>query len=1003
VQSAGSAVVLQFLRDLPVKAKAILTSVVLIGAVTGLGAFALHTVNFANEGLANFRASTLPRVQSLRNIAFEAMEAHAQVFRLVALASGCRADIAELAARRNGIDSTMARVREGLETASRRSDLTVAQRTTILASLTNWENYVNEANEVLDSAYYDAHFGVLKLPELDKLHGEAAREVAALSRLFSGESSSTISMLVAAGESGMRVMILWVVVSVALVILAIGAMTGAVIKPISDVTRAMTAVAAGANAEIPIANRKDELGEMLTAVATFKTSLERRQDEVRLQNDRFDTALNNITPGLVMYDGNKRLIVSNKRYAEMYGIPVDHLKSGMTQEDIQFLRAKAGTDTEKLLDEEDGFPPEQIPGGLLRYTRVRDGRIVQVSHRDMADGGWCSTHKDITDHLRDQEEIRVQNYRFQLLINGMAQGLCMFNRDRRLIVCNDPYLRMYGLSRDAIKPGMTNSELVQRIAAATGSDVDMLTSQRSAIIKKGKATAFTRELGDGRVIAIRHMPMEDGGWVATHEDITEQRRSEAQIAHMAHHEALTGLPNRVRFREEMDRALTGVRKGEKLAVLCLDLDHFKAVNDTLGHPIGDTLLKAVAGRLSECLRDTDTIARLGGDEFAIIQVDVDQPNQSIAAAERIIERLTEPFDLDGHHVVIGTSVGIAVAPSDGRDPDQLLKSADMALYRAKMDGRGTFRFFESEMDAKMQARRELELDLRRALANGEFELFYQPLVNVQANRVTGFEALLRWNHPTRGRVPPADFIPLAEEIGQITKIGAWVLKQACTDAVPWPPEVKVAVNLSPVQFRSRTLVLDVIAALGASGLPGNRLELEVTETIMLQDTDATLTILHQLRELGVSISMDDFGTGYSSLSYLRKFPFDKIKIDQSFVRDLDNSLPIIRAVTGLSAGLGMSTTAEGVETEAQLHKLRLEGCTEVQGYLFSQPRPASEVAGLLASVPAKSRACRIAAANTSNILTTTPAAVPPDPRRKAVLAATLAAYTSAQPHSLRST
>ena len=390
--------------------------------------------------------------------------------------------------------------------------------------------------------------------------------------------------------------------------------------------------------------------------------------------------------------------------------------------------------------------------------------------------------------------------------------------------------------------------------------------------------------------------------------------------------------------------------GAALSRFSLDLDHFKQVNDTLGHPIGDALLQAVAERIRSCVRPTDSIARLGGDEFAIVQVPVDQPADCISLASRLIATIAEPYDLNGHQIVIGASVGIALAPGDGRDFDRLLKGADMALYRAKQDARGTYRFFEPEMDARMQARRGLELDLRKALALGEFELFYQPLIHLETNRVTCFEALLRWRHPERGFVMPDDFIPLAEEIGLIGSIGAWVLKKACNEALNWPGDIAVAVNLSALQFKNGRVVLDVISALGESGLPARRLELEITETVLLRDTEATMVTLTQLKDLGTRIAMDDFGTGYSSLGYLQKFPFDKIKIDRSFVKDLldkPESIAIVRAVSGLGNALGITTTAEGVETVGQLQKLRLEGCTEVQGYLFSKPRPAHELGSLL--------------------------------------------------------
>ncbi len=434
------------------------------------------------------------------------------------------------------------------------------------------------------------------------------------------------------------------------------------------------------------------------------------------------------------------------------------------------------------------------------------------------------------------------------------------------------------------------------------------------------------------------------------EETAERARAEALVNHMAHHDALTLLPNRVRFRENLEQDLLRARPEQPIAVLCLDLDDFKAVNDTLGHPIGDSLLKAVAQRLTAFLHETDGVARLGGDEFAIVQVAGAQPVAATVLAQHMIETLAEPFEVEGHAVVIGTSIGIALAPNDGSDADELLKNADMALYRAKADGRGTYRFFEARMDADMQARRLLEVDLRGALARDEFEVHYQALVDLASAKLSGFEALLRWRHPQRGLVPPAEFIPLAEEIGTIGPIGAWVLRQACTDAAGWPGELTVAVNLSPVQFRSNTLMLDVVAALGASGLPARRLELEITEAVMLQDTATTLDMLEDLKALGVRISMDDFGTGYSSLSYLRKFPFDKIKIDQSFIRDLatrPESLAIVGAVAGLGSTLGIATTAEGVETMEQLRAVRAEGCTQAQGFLLGRPKPASQVPALL--------------------------------------------------------
>ncbi len=437
------------------------------------------------------------------------------------------------------------------------------------------------------------------------------------------------------------------------------------------------------------------------------------------------------------------------------------------------------------------------------------------------------------------------------------------------------------------------------------------------------------------------------GYLVAVVDITERRKAEARIAYMAHHDGLTNLPNRELYQERLKQALDSNRR---VAVLCVDLDLFKNVNDSYGHPMGDRLLKQVADRLRSQVRGNNLAARLGGDEFAVILASDVSPNEASDFAARLIGALSAPYEIDGNEVVIGASIGIALSPGDGATGEELLRNADMALYRAKGDGRGVHRFFEREMDRQAQKRREMELDLRRAFANGEFELHYQPLVDIAADKISGFESLLRWRHPEKGMISPAEFIPVAEDIGLITSLGEWVLREACNEAVKWPDQVKVAVNLSAVQFRSRNLVQVVISALANSGLSPKRLELEITESVFLAETEANLAILHQLRELGVSISMDDFGTGYSSLSYLRSFPFDKIKIDRSFVKDLakrSDCVAIVRAISGLGRSLNITTTAEGVETMDQLDWLRAEGCNEVQGFLFSGAKPASEVEQLL--------------------------------------------------------
>ena len=437
-------------------------------------------------------------------------------------------------------------------------------------------------------------------------------------------------------------------------------------------------------------------------------------------------------------------------------------------------------------------------------------------------------------------------------------------------------------------------------------------------------------------------------------EIANREESQAKSQYLAYHDSLTGLGNRLLFKDQLEKALNDVSvTPHPVAVLFLDLDGFKAVNDTLGHSIGDLLLKSVAAKLRDILQRTDRIARLGGDEFAILQVSAPQPGSSIALAEKIIEIVGQPCCIDGHDVTVGASIGIAVAHPGDINTETFLKSADLAMYSAKSEGRGTYRMFDPEMDAVVQARRGLERDMRTALVQDGFRLFYQPLVNLQTKKVTTFEALMRWRHLERGSVPPSIFIPVAEEMGLIVQLGEWALRQACMEAMEWPDGICVSVNLSPLQFSKGNLVSTVMSALASSGLPASRLELEITESVLLEKSERNISILNQLRHLGVRISMDDFGTGYSSIGYLRSFPFDKIKIDQSFVKDVlvdEGSLAIVRAIAGLGVSFGMITTAEGVETVEQMQRLNLEGCIEVQGYLFSKPVPSNEIAGLLESL-----------------------------------------------------
>ena len=551
------------------------------------------------------------------------------------------------------------------------------------------------------------------------------------------------------------------------------------------------------------------------------------------------------------------------------------------------------------------------------------------------------------------EEQGGQTLRFHTAINNISQGLCFFDGQGRLIVCNSRYAHMYGLTDDMVRPGTRLQDIVEhrfRTGNCPEMSQDEYLAWRNAVAVSKAASDTVMTLRDGRVYAIHHQPMPDGGWVATHDDITERKRAVAQIERMAHHDALTGLPNKGVFRERLAQAVQRTRGGEPLAVLYLDLDRFKAVNDTLGHPVGDELLRATAQRLCECLRQSDMVARLGGDEFAIIQADAPQPAAANSLAERLVRVLGAPFEIDGHQIVIGASVGVAFSPEHGTDPDELLKKADLAMYDAKAAGRGAASFFNTMMDEQVQGRRALELDLRRAIEAGEFVLHYQAIVSLPRRTLIGFEALVRWQHPQRGLVGPDHFIPAAEETGLIGPLGEWVLREAFAQAALWPAHLGLAVNLSPLQLRGGNFVKVLRSALAAAGLAPTRVEIEITENVLLAENSINLAILHELRALGVRISLDDFGVGFSSLSYLRSFPFKKIKIDRSFVADVvgnREAAAIVRAITTLGADLDMIITAEGVETEAQLQRVQELGCDEAQGYLISAPRPADELASLI--------------------------------------------------------
>ncbi len=541
---------------------------------------------------------------------------------------------------------------------------------------------------------------------------------------------------------------------------------------------------------------------------------------------------------------------------------------------------------------------------------------------------------------------------FDTALNNMPHGLCMFRPDGRLAVMNHSFSEMMNLSDDLVQRGASASDIVAdcisagSISAASGSMIlsEIEDAQARDIITTDPNAARDRSL------SWTFQPMAGGGAVVLLEDITERRNAEAKISHLARYDELTELPNRVNFRDEIGHLLTVQQGRNQLsALLFVDLDQFKQVNDTLGHPCGDQLLCAVAGRLRDMLRPEDFVARFGGDEFLVFQQNIKSADDAAYLARRIVDHLSERYKIDNHLVEIGASVGIALT-SPGITADTLLKNADMALYRAKADGRGTFCFFRDEMAQIVEARRILELDLRKALANEEFELLYQPLVNLKSGRIATCEALLRWNHPVRGTVSPVDIIPVAEDMGLIVDLGRWILRKACMECMKWPEAVSVAVNFSPRQFHQRELLSEVRYALEVSGLPANRLEIEITESSLLRNTQVTHDVLSQLHSIGVRISLDDFGTGYSSLSYLHNFPLQKVKIDRSFLEGIDSDRPLtlLRGVARLSADLGMLVVVEGIETNEQLELISADGTvTEAQGYLFSRPVPAVRVRQLL--------------------------------------------------------
>ena len=717
-----------------------------------------------------------------------------------------------------------------------------------------------------------------------------------------------------------------------------------VVLPIKKASEIASKIADGdLGVMVPIGNA-DELGALLAAMEAMRGAIQASMErEVELRQSaqmRLADALEGSCEGIVVVGADGRIALANAQASSLLDEVCDPLKAGDSAVGLVTFLARRTHDG--------GFEDAST-----WEVRLSSYRWLRVSKSDTQEGGNVFVYSDISLFKSQQADLKSANLWLDSAVGNLSYGLLLFDSTNRLMVYNQRFCDLLAIPANLVRPGMSAAALVTLAQGQT-----VLDDSSEFLQKRIEQRAAAQQPFDtvakgvnGRMLAISHRLLDDNCWMATYEDVTDRLQAAEKIAYLARHDALTGLPNRAFFAERIDAALTALNRGECFALLCLDLDRFKEVNDTLGHPIGDGLLRVVAERLRYAIRGSDVVARLGGDEFAIIQSNVDAPEDVRLLAERIVNSLNRPFVIAGNPVAVGVSIGISMAPIDGRSYDKLLKNADMALYRAKGDGRNCCRFFEREMDERQQARRLLELDLRDALAGDQFELDYQPIFEIAKNRISGFEALVRWRHPERGLLPPSDFIPIAEELGLITQIGGWVLQRACRDATHWPEDVSVAVNVSAAQLRSGGLYDVVTGALKASGVAPPRLILEITESVLIANAQGARTVLNRFKALGIQIAMDDFGTGYSSLSYLRSFPFDHVKIDKSFIREIttcSEAASIVRAIIALCLSLGMRTTAEGVETAGQLALLTAEGCEKAQGFFFSKPVPARAVPRLLA-------------------------------------------------------
>jgi diguanylate cyclase (GGDEF)-like protein/PAS domain S-box-containing protein len=698
---------------------------------------------------------------------------------------------------------------------------------------------------------------------------------------------------------------------------------------------------------------------LMVALVARQIVRQNRDAKLRLEAEkqRVESALDNMMQGLVLYDSEARIAMFNQRLIDLLGLSSDVIRPGCSFRDAMVhCRERGSFDSD--VDQFCGAVVANVAAGRTRQAmyETRDGRCFKIIDKPLSQGGWVTTIEDITEHRRLERERDRNHALLREIIDHIPSQITVKDaHDRRYVMVNRVAEQHFLRSRDDIIGRTAFDMFPEATAEQVTADDDRAIVRPDGLFLDEYPTQ-SLALGLRYVTSYRTAIRDPGNapryLINVVEDITERREAAEKIIRLAHFDALTDLPNRVLFRQQLDRELERARGGETFALLYIDIDEFKGINDSLGHHVGDELLKAVAARIKSCLKPADMVARLGGDEFAVLLTAVEGRDEVVAAVKRIFEAIRSPYQCLGHQLPCDASIGIAMAPRDGIERDQLTKNADLAMYAAKAGGRRTFRFFDRAMDESARLRLRIEQDMRRALTEGHFEIHYQPLVDLSDNAMTGCEALLRWHHPERGMIPPLDFIPIAEDTGFINEIGDWVLRTACMEAVAWPSHIRLAVNVSPVQLKSPTLALHVASALAGSGLAPGRLEIEITEAVLIGDDAAALEILHQLRQIGVRIALDDFGTGYSSLSYLKRFPFDKIKIDRCFVSDIegDGSAAIVQAVVNIAAASNMTTTAEGVETGRQQMLLRQLGCTEMQGYLFSPPKPASELRKLFAPV-----------------------------------------------------